>query len=36
MKDEIEYGFPWIPAGLLVAVFLLGAIMEYFSWTPFW
>ena len=35
-KDEIEYNFPWGPAGLLLGVFLLGVLMEYLNWTPFW
>jgi hypothetical protein len=35
-NDEIEYDFPWIPVLLMAGVFILGALMEAFNWTPFW
>lgn len=35
-EDEIEYDFPWVPAGLLLALLILGALMKAYNWTPFW
>jgi hypothetical protein len=27
---------PWVAAGALAGVYILGALLEYFNWTPFW
>lgn len=35
-NDEIELRFPWIPALLLVGIFILAALMEAKNWSPFW
>lgn len=35
MNEEPEdIDIPWIPVGILLALYILGALMEYFNWTP--
>lgn len=29
-------GPPWKQLGILLALLILGALAEYFNWTPFW
>lgn len=32
--EEEDKSPPWIPAGILLGLLLLGVLMEYFNWYP--
>jgi len=34
--DDDPLPFPWGGVVMFVIIYLLGAMMEYYGWTPFW